>query len=446
MITAKMRADLLAKGFTEDQIKNMTPPEAWQHLGGLPAQESIESVSDPTPGPGGNPTKKISIDPWRELAKSGDPLAAELVRTHDKFILTPPSRAEELTTTPRYALRSAADALKPQPPIEYIVDKLITAGAVCVFYGEPGTKKTYCMVSLAACVARGQPWLEFITNQATVLFIDEESGETRLSRRLGETLRGEGCGPETPVYYVSLAGFRLDDENDPVLLQALIEEVGAKLVIFDALADIMGGDENSKEDTQPIFTQLRKIADRTGAAIILIHHSNRAGGYRGSSAIKGAIDLMVRVESEDGKNIINFETEKNRDGDPQKWGALATWHEQEETFTLRRLETTSEPHYNKSQAYVMRFLEEAGKPMPLSKITSEADSCSPNAARQAVYSLVDLHKVYRTNPKESGQGTEAIYALKKDQNPSTWQPDSDSADNVNKQIELERENGIDLGV
>jgi len=216
----------------------------------------------------------------------------------------------------------------------------------------------------------------------------------------------------------------LDDKTDPVILQTLIEGIGAKLVIIDALTDILSGDENSKEDTQPVFTQLRRIADRTGAAIILIHHCNRAGGYRGSSAIKGAVDLMVKVESEDGQNIINFFTEKNRDGDPQKWAALATWLEQEETFTLRRLEMTIEPHYSKSQVYVLGFLADKEGTATLTEIMGAADSCSPNAARQAVYSLVSLGKVYRTNPAASGQGTEAIYALKVFQDPSTWLPDS----------------------
>jgi RecA-family ATPase len=84
----------------------------------------------------------------------------------------------------RYVVRSAADALKPQPPIEYIVDKLVTSGSIGVFYGEPGSKKTYSLLSMAVCVASGISWLGYKTAKSIVLVVDEESGENRLSLRL----------------------------------------------------------------------------------------------------------------------------------------------------------------------------------------------------------------------------------------------------------------------
>ena len=88
-----------------------------------------------------------------------------------------------------------------------------------------------------------------------------------------------------------------DQTSDTILLEALIAETEAGLVIIDSLSSVMDGDENSKQDTQPVFTNLRHVAELTGAAIIVIHHSNRAGGYRGSSAIKGALEAMVQVNS-----------------------------------------------------------------------------------------------------------------------------------------------------
>lgn len=39
MMTNKMRANLAALGYTQDQIDNMTPTEAWQHLGGMPQDD-----------------------------------------------------------------------------------------------------------------------------------------------------------------------------------------------------------------------------------------------------------------------------------------------------------------------------------------------------------------------------------------------------------------------
>jgi len=306
------------------------------------------------------------------------------------------SKPDESTTKrPRYILRDAAYALHPQPPIDYIVDGLITNSSVNLFYGEPGSKKTYTALSLAVCVANGKPWLNFKTKKAPVLIVDEESGERRFTRRLGEAIRGELCDTSSPIYYVCLAGFKLDDLNDPVLIQALlIEQTGARLVIFDALADLMDGDENSKQDTQPVFNALRKMSEATDSAILIIHHSNKAGGYRGSSAIKGSVDLMVQVQSENGSPFINFQSEKNRDGDKAAWAAEAIWTEDE--FYLKpsdRRPTES----RERELYVIKYLTDHG-PSFLTDLMAAADTCTPGGAKQGLYALAKHGKVKRTNP------------------------------------------------
>jgi len=309
----------------------------------------------------------------------------------------------------RYILRDAVFAMQPQPPISYVVDKLITNSSVNVFYGEPGSKKTYSALSLAVCVANGKPWLGFETNKSPVLIIDEESGERRFTRRLGEAIRGELCDESSPIYFVSLAGFKLDDDNDPILVRALIEQTGAKLVIFDALADLMDGDENDKQYVQPVFNRLRKFAEDTDSANLVIHHSNKQGGYRGSSAIKGSVDLMVQVTSESGSNIINFVSEKNRDGDRAVWAAAAVW--ENDSFMLRQSFASMERPLAKSHQYVVDYLTDHG-PSSLTDIMNAADVCTANTARQAVYGLVSIGRIRRTNPS-SAVSMPAIYELTK---------------------------------
>lgn len=309
---------------------------------------------------------------------------------------------------PRYVVRNLAYAMQTQPPSDAIVEGLINAGDLVLFYGEPGSKKTFSLLSLGVCVAAGKPWLEFQTTQTKVLFIDEESGEWRLNDRLARVARGELVDENTPFEYVSLAGFKLDNPTDTTILQSLIEESGAGLVIIDALADILDGDENSKQDVHPVFTALRKIADATGAAIVLIHHSNKAGGYRGSSAIKGAVDLMVEVTSGEGSNLIAFKTIKMRDFEPKKWAAAATWVDDQFYMTPAELEENKTA--GKGERYVLRYLEENGQATK-EEITGHADICSENSARLAIYSLADKGLIERVD--SGGRGVTAIYGLAK---------------------------------
>ena len=242
-------------------------------------------------------------------------------------------------------------------------------------------KKTYSLLSMGVCVSVGKPWLDMPTRACKVLFIDEESGESRLSLRLAAALRGELAWKDTPFEFISLAGFHLDDPADELLLENEIRGFGAGLVIFDALADLMEGDENSKQDTQPIFCALRRLAERTGAALCIIHHANKMGGYRGSSAIKGAVDLMVQVTSEDGSEFVKFKTEKNRDGGQAlSWAARATWLKEPETFSLLAAEKHVKGRVlSKPQEYVLRYLtEHDASPLPV--IMAAANSAARSGA------------------------------------------------------------------
>jgi hypothetical protein len=306
---------------------------------------------------------------------------------------------------PRIVIRDASFALQPLPPIEWIVDRLISEGSVCIFFGEPGAKKTFALLSLAVCVALGKPWLGFETKPRNVLIIDEESGERRLALRLGNAIRGELGGADIPIQFISLAGFNLSNKDDGPLLQTIIQESGAGLVVIDALAEIMSGDENSKEDVHPVLIALRRIADQTGAAIAAIHHSNKSGGYRGSSAIKGAVDLMVKIESATGNRYINFTSEKSRDAEPVNFSGLITWLDDQFYISGSKRESSPE------EQFILDYLGEHGA-SSLPDLQAAGELHTPSGIKLAVYSLAKSGKVYRTNPGKSGRGVKAIYDMK----------------------------------
>lgn len=161
---------------------------------------------------------------------------------------------EEKLSHQRFIRRNAAYALGNQPPIDWVVENLFSAGSVSLIVGPPGSKKTYSMLSAAVCVATGENWLDFGTRKRPVLFVDEESGDQRMARRLGDALRGEHADETIPIEYISLAHFNLLNSSDAILLLDQVLEIGAGFVIIDALADIMpGGDENAVKDVQQVF-------------------------------------------------------------------------------------------------------------------------------------------------------------------------------------------------
>ncbi len=311
-----------------------------------------------------------------------------------------------------FTLYSAADALKPQPPIDWVIERLFCAGSVNLVTGEPGAKKTWAMLDCAVAVATGQAWLSFRTRQSPVLWIDEESGRNRMFQRLGMTLRGWGAGPETPIWFTSLAGFNLHgDSLQQTLdqLQLLIRGANARFVVADALVDLLrGGDENAVKDVQPAFHGLRCIADETQSAVVLIHHSGKGGNsYRGSSAIHGAVDLLLKVESQENSDIIKFSVEKARDVERHNFAAKANF--MTDMFNLTSADLIPpKPHFSKSEQYAYDFMSRNG-PSAMDEIISHADVCSANSARHAVYSLIQRGFAKRFD--SGGPGVKATYGL-----------------------------------
>ena len=193
--------------------------------------------------------------------------------------------------------------------------------------------------------------------------------------------------------------------------------ISARLVVIDILASVMPGkDENAVKDTQPVFLKLRRVAQETGAAIILIHHSNKNGGYRGSSAIKGALETMIFVESKQGSDLITFKAEKTRDEawvnfsaniqfdnlDPKKFWLIAS---------QKPVKQATMNTYNKAEKFVLLYLFNNGESVS-DDITGSIDpnvDPAPKSVSNAISKLKGDGIIERTD--KGGMGTSGKYQL-----------------------------------
>lgn len=310
---------------------------------------------------------------------------------------------------PEY-VRDAAYALQPRDSMKWIIDGIVSESSVNIWVGKFGSKKTWALLSAAVCVAQGKSWLGHDTIKSNVLFVDEDMGEAYLNERANMSIRGELGNEETPLKYCSMHGFDLRKPESVSEFKALIMQGEFRLVIIDALCNVMpGADENSVKETQVIFHNLRRIADETKSSIILAHHTNKANEYRGSTAIPGGVDCMLLVKSDEGSEYIYFETGKHHRGLPVKFAAKAVWTENR--FYLMVTQTRSNGRlHSQAENFVIRYLTENGE-SPLPAIKGAADSCSMEAARKAVYKLASAGVIKRTNPDDIGKGAVARYIL-----------------------------------
>lgn len=175
------------------------------------------------------------------------------------------------------------------------VEGLLTQG-VSVWYGPSNVGKTFIVFDLAAHIAWGRPWNGLEVEQGRAVYIAAEGVGGLRKRRMAFKKHY----PDVP------ANIPLDIINDtPDLVQGidtlrLIETIGeAKLVILDTLAACSAGaQENDSAVMTAITGNARAISEKTGAHVILVHHSGKASeSARGHSSLRGAIDTEVHITS-----------------------------------------------------------------------------------------------------------------------------------------------------
>lgn len=205
----------------------------------------------------------------------------------------------------------------------YVIKGIIGPGELVVIYGAPKSGKTFLATDLALCVATGQEWFGNRVNPGLVIYIAAEMGH-RAQRRVRAWLDhhlGNAVDGDTSFAIVPRV-VNLLDELDVERLFATLESLAAErgvpvLIVIDTLSrSMVGGDENAAQDMGRAIAVADRLRDQFNAATAFVHHSGKdvTKGSRGSSALLGAADTYIRIESDDQGNRL-AEVEWSRDGE-----------------------------------------------------------------------------------------------------------------------------------
>jgi hypothetical protein len=198
------------------------------------------------------------------------------------------------------------------PPIDYLVDGMISRKSMTLWSGIDGTAKTLLALKMGIAVALGTKFLDRRCHKAPVLYLDYENPDFAVRQRLdimaggpipGFTVWGTWVDPQPPQI------------GEPVLLD--IAKKHQPLMVVDPFRYAHTAEENDSTEMMGIMRHLRSYAS-AGAAVVVLHHPARAEGStgRGSTAIRGAVDVAYLQEmNEDG--LITLRCVKNRFG--EKW-------------------------------------------------------------------------------------------------------------------------------
>lgn len=179
-------------------------------------------------------------------------------------------------------------------PVEWLWKPYLPFGKLSVLQGNPGEGKTYFAMHLAAACTNGKllPNMERM-KPFNVIYQTAEDG-------LGDTVKPRliEAGADLDRVLViddSEVQLTLSDER----IEKAIIENNARLVIIDPIQAYLGADVdmNRANEVRPIFMRLGQVAQRTGCAILLIGHLNKAAGMQSLQRGLGSIDIAAAVRS-----------------------------------------------------------------------------------------------------------------------------------------------------
>ena len=175
--------------------------------------------------------------------------------------------------------------------VQWLWFPYIPFGKITIIQGNPGDGKTTLALYLtAACSAGRLP--EFL-EPFPVIYQTAEDG-------LADTIK-----PRLRKSKAEMSNIYCIDESERSLtlldhrLEEAIEKTGSRLLILDPVQGYLasGTDMNRANDIRQHMKALSAVAERTGCAVILVGHLNKAAGISSSYRGLGSIDFRAAARS-----------------------------------------------------------------------------------------------------------------------------------------------------
>lgn len=187
-------------------------------------------------------------------------------------------------------------------PPEYLIRGMLSRGELACIFGSPGAGKSMLALRLAYAVSRGDPISGIRTENGSVLYLAYEDFEG-VTRRIAGLY--QHIGPTEKLLLMPDIGnlYAEDEEGNsyPVYkIAKYARENHISLIVIDTLAMAFAGvEENDHKSMGRVIERAKYLAEKSGAAIILVHHGTKSEigspTPRGSGTLNAALDLALHV-------------------------------------------------------------------------------------------------------------------------------------------------------
>lgn len=221
--------------------------------------------------------------------------------------------AKRLSKAPQFDFLSLCEVLtRPDP--SFLIDRLLTVGGTSLLTAKHASFKSFFALDMALCVASGRDFHGLKCERGGVIYIAAE-GAAGLKKRAAAWL--EHHGTPAPANFVILdRPFQIADAAQRAAFATATAALMPQLIVLDTLARCaVGLDENNAGDMGAFADALGRLARETGAHVLTVHHNNKNGDYRGSSALPAAVDTHLTLERHKETDAVTLATEKQKDAE-----------------------------------------------------------------------------------------------------------------------------------
>nr|WP_316622174.1 AAA family ATPase [uncultured Ruminococcus sp.] len=179
---------------------------------------------------------------------------------------------------------------KTVKPVRFVVKDLLPRG-LNIVAGKRKEGKSWLMLDLCFSVAAGEKFLDFDTEQGTVLYLDLEDPETRLLQRAREI---RDVIPSR--FHEATRAGKLGAGLAEQIYDFVHDHPDTNLVVIDTLQKIRKPKGDTYAGDYQVVSPLKNLADKLEIAIVCIHHTRKMKAKDTFDSVLGSTGLTAAAD------------------------------------------------------------------------------------------------------------------------------------------------------
>ena len=241
------------------------------------------------------------------------------------------AEVEEPIISDRTFTPLSLEDLLNRPPKEMLIKRFFGIKELGMAYGEPGSGKTFVMISLLMSAGKGTPFARGldVVRPLNVAYCAGE-GVSGLGDRIKaaaqyhevESLENVTFYSTVPQLYNVKGGHHASQTIAQFTKEWKERELKGEAQPLDVLiidtfhSATVGAEENSAKEMGIVILECKKAIKELGCTVILVHHTDKGGNKeRGSGSLRGTMDFMIEIKKSKSKSTSQMICSKLKDGE-----------------------------------------------------------------------------------------------------------------------------------